>query len=226
MSPPRPMTTSETRSDGKSPARRRPSSRTVAPQAPPDRRPARVVGDDASVGAPRGVAELDGADARERRREAELEELERHRRLQPLDELVRRDDDHEPRSRGRNRLLARVGRAATLHDPPRRRDLVGPVDRDVELCERAAPENDSTARPSPRAASSVAREVATHRRDRPLRARAGSRYATVEPVPSPTRIPSATSSAAASAASCFSRSLDTDELLADRARGGRRPRSR
>ena len=114
------------------------------------------------------VAELDGADALERRREAELEELERHRRLQPLDELVRRDDDHEPRGRGGDRLLARVGRAAALHDPPRRRDLVGPVDRDVELVRaRPTPENDSTASPSSRAASSVASDVATQRSDSP-----------------------------------------------------------
>ena len=37
-------------------------------------------------------------------------------------------------------------------------------------------------------------------------ARAGSRYATVEPVPSPTVMPFSTRSAAASAATCFSRS--------------------
>src|SRR5262245_5301900 len=77
----------------------------------------------------------------------------------------------------------------------------------------SAPENGSTARPSSRAADSVAREVAPHRNDSPRPARAGSRYATVDPVPSPTRMPSSTSATAASAARCFSRSLATDEIL-------------
>ena len=61
--------------------------------------------------------------------------------------------------------------------------------------------------PSSRACSSVATEVATQRMPlRPRAAIAGSRWATVEPVPSPTVIPSSTSSAAASAAMRFSAS--------------------
>src|SRR5262245_56541181 len=77
----------------------------------------------------------------------------------------------------------------------------------------STPENGSTERPSSRAAASVASDVATQRTDKPLRASAGRRNATVEPVPSPTRMPSSTTSAAASAASCFSRPLLTQEIL-------------
>ncbi len=70
--------------------------------------------------------------------------------------------------------------------------------------------NSSTGMPSPRACSSVATEVATQRMPlTPRAAIAGSRWATVEPVPSPTVIPSSTSSAAASAAMRFSASALT-----------------
>ena len=68
------------------------------------------------------------------------------------------------------------------------------------------PANASTRSPSSRAALSVAGDVATQRRSSARAASAGSRYATVEPVPRPTTIPSSTSSAAASAASRFSAS--------------------
>ncbi len=65
--------------------------------------------------------------------------------------------------------------------------------------------NSSTGIPSSRACSSVATEVATQRiSPTPRRAIAGSRWATVDPVPRPTVIPLSTSSAAASAASRFS----------------------
>src|SRR3954470_14439686 len=70
--------------------------------------------------------------------------------------------------------------------------------------------NSSTGMPSWRACSSVATEVATQRTSlTPRAAIAGSRWATVDPVPSPTVIPSSTSSAAASAAMRFSASADT-----------------
>ncbi len=130
-----------------------------------------------------------------------------------LDELVRRDDDDEALGRRRDGLLARVRRAAPLHDPTRRRDLVGAVDRDVEL-RRAHPPR-RTARPRGRArAPPLGRgDVATHRSDEPPPASAGRSRATVEPVPEPTRMPSSTSAAAASAATCFSRSLSTAEHL-------------
>src|SRR5262245_52160953 len=75
----------------------------------------------------------------------------------------------------------------------------------------STPENGSTDIPSARAALSVAGEVATQRSDSSRRASAGSRWATVDPVPRPTRIPSSTSSAAASAASRFSSSLGMHE---------------
>src|SRR5579859_619829 len=65
----------------------------------------------------------------------------------------------------------------------------------------------SIRRPSSRAACSVRGDVAAHAISSDLLARAGSRYATVEPVPSPTVMPFSTSSAAASAATCFSRSV-------------------
>src|SRR5579859_5695828 len=65
----------------------------------------------------------------------------------------------------------------------------------------------SIRRPSSRAACSVRGDVAAHTISSDLLARAGSRYATVEPVPSPTVMPFSTSSAAASAATCFSRSV-------------------
>ena len=65
----------------------------------------------------------------------------------------------------------------------------------------------STGMPSERAWSAVATEVATQRRSViPRRASAGSRWATVEPVPRPTVMPLSTSSAAASAARRFSSS--------------------
>src|SRR3954451_16022966 len=62
----------------------------------------------------------------------------------------------------------------------------------------------SILRPSSRAACSVRGDVAAQRMSRDGLARAGSRYATVEPVPRPTVMPLSTSSAAASAAAFFS----------------------
>ena len=60
----------------------------------------------------------------------------------------------------------------------------------MAMSRRSSPANGSTARPSSRAWSSVATDVATQRRSSsPRAASAGSRWATVEPVPSPTRWP-------------------------------------
>ena len=60
----------------------------------------------------------------------------------------------------------------------------------IAMSSRSRESKSSTGMPSPRACSSVATEVATQRRSvSPRRARAGSRWATVEPVPSPTRHP-------------------------------------
>ncbi len=69
----------------------------------------------------------------EGRREPELEELERHGRGEPGDQLVGRHDHDESRGRGGNRLLSRMCRAAALDQPSRRVHLVRAVDGDVEL---------------------------------------------------------------------------------------------
>src|SRR3954447_24774936 len=77
----------------------------------------------------------------------------------------------------------------------------------------------STEIPSSRACSSVATEVATQRISLSRRAAiAGSRCATVEPLPSPTAMPSSTSSAAASAASFFSESRLASDTRGDTSR--------
>ncbi len=67
--------------------------------------------------------------------------------------------------------------------------------------------------PSARASVSVAGDVATQVMSSWRRPRAGSRYATVVPVPSPTTIPSSTNWAAASAATRFSRSMPRSWLF-------------
>ncbi len=71
---------------------------------------------------------------------------------------------------------------------------------------RSSSSNGSTGSPSSRASVSVWSDVATHRNASPRRASAARKWATVEPVPSPTTIPSSTSSAAASPARRFSSS--------------------
>ncbi len=75
-----------------------------------------------------------------------------------------------------------------------------------------APSSVTSCRPSSRAAFSVAGDVAMQRMSRRRSASARRKYATVVPVPRPTCIPSSTSSAAASAASCFSRSSSVPTL--------------
>ena len=95
-----------------------------------------VVRDHAAVRAPRGVAERDRPEPSQGPGETVLEQLERHRRRQALDELVRGDDHDEAVGRSGDRLLARVRGTASLHEPARGRDLVGAVDRDVEAGER------------------------------------------------------------------------------------------
>ena len=88
----------------------------------------------------------------------------------------------------------------------------------IAMSRRESELNCSTGMPSSRACSSVATEVATQRISlSPRLAIAGSRWATVDPVPSPTVIPLSTSSAAASAAKRFSVStaLTTRTLFAE-----------
>ena len=92
---------------------------------------------DASVGRRGSVAKPGLAEPLERRGEPERDELERDRRSQPVDELVRGDDHDEAIGCRRDDLLPRVGAAATLHEPGVGRELVGPVDGDVESSEAA-----------------------------------------------------------------------------------------
>ena len=88
---------------------------------------ARVVGDHAAVGARGHVAQLDVAQAPQRAREAEGHELQRDGRPDPADQLGRVGDDDEAVRRRGHDLLARVGRAAALDQPPVGGDLVGAV---------------------------------------------------------------------------------------------------
>ena len=95
-----------------------------------------VVRDHAAVGATRHIAQRHVPEAVERRREAELEQLERHRSVQRGHRLRRVGDDHEPVGRDRDQLLARVRGASALHEPAVGRDLVRAVDRHVEAIDR------------------------------------------------------------------------------------------
>jgi hypothetical protein len=67
----------------------------------------------------------------------------------------------------------------------------------MQRSSRSISPNGSTWGPIDRADDSMRGEDATHRSDSLRRVRAGRRYATVDPVPNPTVIPSSTSSAAA-----------------------------
>src|SRR4051812_24245131 len=69
------------------------------------------------------------------RESARGQQFERDRRSEGGDQLVRGCDDHEALGGGGDHLLARVRAAATLYEPPRRRDLVGSVDRKIEAAE-------------------------------------------------------------------------------------------
>src|SRR4051794_8859605 len=80
----------------------------------------RVVGNDAAVGAPRHVSKLNAAESAQRRAQAELQQLQRNGRRQPLDELVGGNDDDEAISRPRDSLLPRVRCSAPLHEATRR----------------------------------------------------------------------------------------------------------
>ena len=135
---------------------------------------------------------------------AEPHHLERDRRADGLDQLVRGHDHDEPFGRGRHDLLARLRAVPPLTShrsgapgPPRRPP--GPAARSCRT--------PTTSRPSARAAASVSGEVETHVTVAARRASAGRKNATVLPVPRPTVMPSRTSSAAASAAARFSSAL-------------------
>jgi hypothetical protein len=138
--------------------------------------------------------------------QAERLQLQRNRRRDPLDALVGRRDDDEAVASSRDDLLACVGPAAALDEPGVGRDLVGAVDGDVQPVALAEA---LERRPSARAATSVCSDVAMQVMSSRRAARAGRKCATVVPVPSPTAMPSSTSSAAASAARRFWSSFPT-----------------
>jgi hypothetical protein len=81
------------------------------------------------------VAQLGRAQQPQRRGQPERQQLERDRRHDPVDDLVRRRDHDEPLGRRRDDLLARMRAAAALDQPALGVDLVGAVDRDVEPLE-------------------------------------------------------------------------------------------
>ena len=134
----------------------------------------------------------------------EAEDLERHRRVQRLDELVRGGDDDEAPRRGGDDLLARVGGAAALDEPAGGVDLVGPVDRDVQLAEGVERLDVESERPGGllggrrRGRAAQGQAALGERREQE-----GDR----QPVPRPTRAPSGTSRAAARAAASFRASM-------------------
>ena len=96
------------------------------------------------------------------------------------DGLVGGGDHDEARGRGGDDLLARVGAAAALDQPALRVDLVGTVDRDVELCRGS--------RGARAAGPEIARGLlggrggghAAQPGSSPARRSAGSRWATVD----------------------------------------------
>ena len=216
-----PMSTSCTIAGGKRPCSTTPGvadSRCASRAGSPN--VADIVGDEIAIGALRHVAQRAGSHrasvfAAPKRRISSGTGWRSSRTR-----LVRRDDDDEAARRRRDDLLAGVRGSAALDEPAVRGHLVGAVDRDVQLAElverfHAQPELD-------RAAFSVAREVAAQRSVRPRAASAGSRWATVLPVPRPTRSPSATSRAAASAAARFCASVSLD--MVSGGAGGAGPR--
>ena len=88
----------------------------------------------------------------------------------------------------------------------------------IAMSSRSTSSNGTTFNPSALAASSVAGEVATQVRSSPRSASAGSRNATVEPVPNPTLIPDATNAAAHSAAARLRRSATSLNVGSHRTR--------
>ena len=185
-SSPRAPMTSETIAAGNSPcsttptvvANRSASSRSRGSRLCSRRSRLRRGSTERCAGAPRRAV---AASRRGRTRGARAAQAER----QLLDELVRRDDDDEPLGCRGDGLLARVGGAASLHEPAEGADLSAPSIARSSRGIASTPANDSTLSPSSRAAVSVATEVATQRRSSSRAARAGRRKATVEPVPSP-----------------------------------------
>ena len=133
------------------------------------------VGDDAAVGAARDVPQLDRPEPSQRRGQAVLEQLERDRRADPLDELVRGDDDDEALGRRGDELLAGVGRSPPFTSQPDGATWSAPSMATSSRDGASGPAKGSTGIPSSRAACSVAGEVATQRSSSLRAASAGSR---------------------------------------------------
>ena len=133
--------------------------------------------------------------------QAEGQELERHRGMEPLDRFVGGHDDHETSRRRRHDALAGMGPTAALDEPSGGIHLVGAVDGQVEPVDLGEGPDDQ---PWAAASSSVAGDVATQVMSSRRAPRAGTSSATVVPVPSPTAMPFSTSCAAVTAAVRFS----------------------
>ena len=167
-----------------------------------------VVGDQAAVRAGRHLAELGRGDRgrgsrRRRRRGSPTGSAAEIASTTLSDEAMT-----TKRVRGGcNDLLPRVRRPASLDEPAVGSDLVGSVDGEVEALECVEGLDRRARARSPRVPSGATwRRSGSPGRAAPSAAR---KWSTVEPVPSPTRMPSSTSKAAASAARRFSSSALT-----------------
>src|SRR2546421_6143823 len=94
-----------------------------------------VVGDQPAVGALGPVAKPRLTEFRQRAPHAEAHQLERNGRPELADGLLLRGDHDEDLRRRRDYLLARQRSASALHEPRTGVDLVGAVDRDVQIAQ-------------------------------------------------------------------------------------------
>ena len=95
-----------------------------------------VVGDDATIRAPRHGAARDRPETLECGLEAKGQELERDRRVECRHGLGRVDDHDETVGRDSDELLPCVGGTTALYEPAVRPHLVGSIDRHVEVVQR------------------------------------------------------------------------------------------
>ena len=198
----RPGSSSPSRA-GTTRARPRPAWRRATPRAPPDRRPA--------PGSPRSHPRRGWGDVTQRhlpecvawwraaRTRSSSSGTGGWMRATGLDESAMTTK----RSAAAATIFSRVCAApAAFHQPAVRGDLVRAVDGHVESIDAIERLDSATRDHVPLRRSAARWRRSACRSDR--RASAGSRNATVVPVPSPSVMPSSTSSAAASAASLFS----------------------
>ena len=164
------------------------------------------VGDDPAVRARWAFARDRVAQALQRAREPEREQLERDGRREARDRLLVRGDDDEPR-----RAAATSFSRVWARPPPLISHGPGAIwsAPSIAMSSSGSVSKASTINPAASAASAVASEVATQRIRSARAASAGINGATVDPVPRPTRIPSSTRPAAYVAAACFSSSAVT-----------------